>query len=84
VAVRFLSDENLRFRIIQGVLARTYYTNPGREDLWLARDQSSGLLEMAADQDRILITYDRNRITRHIGERRAVGKPIAGVFMRVR
>jgi hypothetical protein len=39
------------------------------------------LLEIATEQDRILITYYRKTMTRHIRDRRAQGKPIPGVFI---
>jgi hypothetical protein len=39
------------------------------------------LLELAARQDRILITHDRNTMTRHFSERLNSGKPTPGVFI---
>ena len=39
------------------------------------------LLELAAEQDRALITYDRNTMTRHFRERLESGKPAPGVFI---
>ena len=39
------------------------------------------LLELAAEQDRILITHDRNTMTRHFYERLAAGKSGPGLFV---
>ena len=39
------------------------------------------LLEIAAQQDRILITHDRRTRIRHVRDRRAAGKPVPGVFI---
>jgi uncharacterized protein with PIN domain len=39
------------------------------------------LLELAAQQDRILITHDRRTMTRHFRERLVVGKRSPGLFI---
>jgi hypothetical protein len=39
------------------------------------------LLELAARQDRVLITYDRNTMTRHFRDRLNAGQPTPGVII---
>ena len=39
------------------------------------------LLELAAQQGRILITHDRRTMTRHVRERLAAGKSNPGLFI---
>jgi hypothetical protein len=82
VTVRFLADENLRVGIIQGLRSR----EPAIDILDVKTSGLRGtddptLLQIAAEQNRILLTYDRNTMTRHIEERRAAGKPVPGVFI---
>jgi hypothetical protein len=82
VTVRFLADENLHADIIEGLRSR----EPAIDILdvktaGLRGTKDPTLLEIAAEQDRILITYDRKTMSRHIAERRAAGKPIPGVFI---
>jgi hypothetical protein len=82
VTVRFLADENIHTDIIDGLRSR----EPAIDILdvktsGLRGTKDPALLEIAAEQDRILITYDRKTMPRHIAERRAAGKPIPGVFI---
>jgi hypothetical protein len=82
VTVRFLADENLRDGIIQGLRSR----EPAIDILDVKTSGLRGIedpafLQIAAEQDRILITYDRKTMKRHIDERRATGKAIPGVFI---
>ena len=82
MTVRFLADENIRASVIQGLQSR----EPAIDVLdvktsGLRGTKDLALLEIAAEQDRILITYDRKTMPRHIRDRRAAGKPIPGVFV---
>jgi predicted nuclease of predicted toxin-antitoxin system len=66
VSFRFLSEENIDSNIVQGLRSR----EPAIDILdvktaGLRRDSDPDLLDIAAEQGRILITYDRNTITRH-------------------
>jgi hypothetical protein len=82
VTVRFLADENIRASIIQGLRSREPaidILDVKTSDLRGTKDPA--LLEIAASQDRVLVTYDRKTMTRHIRDRRAAGKPIPGVFI---
>jgi predicted nuclease of predicted toxin-antitoxin system len=61
-----LADENIDSDIVQGLRSR----EPAIDILdvktaGLRRASDPDLLEIAAEQGRILITYDRNTITRH-------------------
>jgi hypothetical protein len=82
VTVRFLADEDLDSDIIQGLRTR----EPAIDVLdvktaGLRGTADPALLELAAQQDRVLITYDRNTMTRHFRDRLDAGKPSPGVFI---
>jgi predicted nuclease of predicted toxin-antitoxin system len=82
VSFRFLADENIDSDIVQGLRSR----EPAIDILdvktaGLRRASDPDLLEIAAEQGRILITYDRNTITRHFYDRLAAGKSSPGVFI---
>jgi hypothetical protein len=81
VTVRFLADEDIRPAVIQGLHSR----EPAIDILdvksaGLRGTKGAALLELAAEQDRILITYDRNTMTGHFWDRVASGKS-PGVFI---
>ena len=80
--VRFLADEDLDTDIIQGLRSR----EPAIDVLdvktaGLRGTEDPALLELAAQQDRVLVTYDRNTMTRHFRERLDAGKMSPGVFI---
>ena len=82
MTVRFLADENLDSDIIMGLRAR----EPAIDILDVKTAGLRGtadptLLEIAAQQDRVLITYDRNTMPRHFRGRLDLGKPTPGVFI---
>ncbi len=82
MTVRFLADEDVDADIIQGLRSR----EPAIDILdvktaGLRGTLDSALLELAAQQDRILITHDRRTMTRHFRERVDDGKPAPGVFI---
>lgn len=82
MTVRFLADEDIRSAVIEGLCSR----EPAIDIVDVKRAGLSGtkdpaLLEIAAAQDRILITYDRNTMTRHFRERLAAGKSSPGLFV---
>jgi hypothetical protein len=82
VTVRFLADENLRGGILQGLQSR----EPAIDILdvktgGLRGTKDPSLLEIAAKEDRVLVTHDRKTMPLHVRERRAEGKPIPGVFI---
>jgi len=82
VTVRFLADEDLDSDIIDGLRSR----EPAIDILdvktaVLRRASDPALLDLAAKQDRILVTHDRRTMTYYAGERLAAGRLIAGVFV---
>jgi len=82
VTVRFLADEDLRAGIIEALHSR----EPAIDILdvkttGLRRTADPALLELAAQQDRVLITHDRQTMTRHFQERVEAGKSAPGVFI---
>ncbi len=82
MTVRFLADEDVRADIIQGLRSR----EPAVDILdvksaGLRGSKDPVLLELAAEQDRILITHDRNTMTGHFYERVAAGKSGPGLFI---
>ena len=80
--IKFLTDEDFRDPIIEGVRARL-------PDLDLVRVQDVGLrtrpdpevLEFAAFEGRILLTHDTRTMETHVRDRINDGKPMPGVFV---
>ena len=75
MSIRFLADENLLEAIIQGLRSR----EPSIDILdvktsGLRRTKDPDLLEMAYQQDRILITHDRDTMPGHFWDRLSAGK----------
>lgn len=82
MSVRFLADEDLDADIIEGLRSR----EPAIDILnvksaGLRGMKDPALLELAAQQGRILITHDRRTMTRHVRERLAAGKSNPGLFI---
>ena len=82
MTVRFLADEDLDASIIRGLHSR----EPAIDILdvktaGLRGTADSEILEIAAQQDRILITYDQNTMTRYYRERLDAGLPAPGMFI---
>jgi len=82
VTVRYLADEDLKVGIVQALRSR----EPAIDILdvktaGLRGTKDPALLEIADQQDRILITYDRHTMTRHFSDRLDAGKSTPGVFI---
>ena len=82
MTIRFLADEDLRSSIVQDLRSR----EPAIDILdvktaGLRGTKDPALLELADQQDRILLTYDRHTMTRHFRDRLDVGKSTPGVFI---
>ncbi len=82
MTVRFLADEDIDVDIVQGLRSR----EPAIDILdvksaGLRGTEDPALLELAAGQDRILISHDRNTMTRHFCERLASGRSSPGLFI---
>jgi predicted nuclease of predicted toxin-antitoxin system len=82
VTIRFLADEDIDADIIRGLRSR----EPAIDMLdvktaGLRGTKDPALLEIAAQQNRILITYDRHTMTRHFRDRFDTGKSTPGIFV---
>jgi hypothetical protein len=82
VTVRFLADEDLDADIISSLRSR----EPAIDILdvknaGLLGTRDPDLLELAAQQCRILVTHDRRTMTRHFRERLCAERPNPGVFI---
>lgn len=82
MSIRFLADEDLKAAIVQGLRSR----EPAIDILdvktaGLRGTKDPALLELADRQGRILITYDRHTMTRHLRDRLHAGKSSPGVFV---
>ena len=83
MTVRFLADEDIDPEIIKGLRPRELAVDIlDVKTAGLRGTKDAALLELAAQQGRILITYDRRTMTRHFRERLDAGKPTAGLFIR--
>jgi predicted nuclease of predicted toxin-antitoxin system len=82
VTVRFLADEDLDSDIINGLLSREPTIDVlDIKNVGLRGSKDSFLLELAFEQDRILITHDRRTMTRYFRERLAAGQSSPGIFI---
>ena len=82
MTVRFLADENIDAAIVDGLRSREPTVDMlDVKTAGLRGTADPALLEIAAEQDRVLITYDRSTMPRHVRERRAAGKLVPGVFI---
>ena len=82
MTVRFLADEDIDVDIIQGLRYRELAIDMlDVKSAGLRGTKDPTLLEIAAAQDRILISHDWNTMTRHFCERLASGKSSPGLFI---
>lgn len=82
MTVRFLADENLDVGIVQGLLAREPTIDiVDVKAAGLRGTDDPALLNLAAQQGRILITHDRNTMPSHVRDRIAMGSHTSGVFI---
>jgi hypothetical protein len=80
--VRLLADENIDDEIIAGVLRRCPKTVfESVRDVGLSATPDADILEWCAANDRILVTYDRNTVTKYAYDRLAAELPMPGVFI---
>ena len=82
MTIRFLADEDLDADIVHGLSS----AEPAIDILdvktaGLRGMEDPALLELAAQQDRILISHDRRTMTRYFLERLAGGKSSPGLFV---
>lgn len=82
MSIRFLADEDVDANLLRGLQRR----EPAIDILdvktsGLRETADPELLELAAQQDRIVITSDRNTMIRHFRTRLAAGLPAPGMFV---
>jgi predicted nuclease of predicted toxin-antitoxin system len=80
--VRLLVDENFNQHIADGLVVR----DPSLDllhvrDVGLASIADPAILEWAAEQDRVLLTHDRQTIPAFAYGRVSAGQPMPGVFL---
>jgi hypothetical protein len=80
--VKFLADHNLHQAIVRGLKRR----KPDLDivlvrDVGLAEAEDSEVLEWAATEGRILLTHDRQTMTRYANERVRSGPRMPGLFV---
>ena len=80
--VRFLADEDIDADLVHALRSR----EPAIDILdvktaGLREANDAALLELASEQGRIVITYDRNTMVRHFRERLQAGLPCSGLVI---
>jgi hypothetical protein len=80
--IKLASDENFDGDIVRGLLRRVPNLDIVRiQDAGLAGWTDRQLLAWAADQNRILLTHDRDTMPKSVYERVIAGEPMPGVFL---
>ncbi len=75
------ADENFNNDILRGLLRRDPTLDIVRvQDVGLKRAPDPVVLEWAAQENRVLLTHDRNTIVKFAYERVVTGKPMPGVI----
>jgi hypothetical protein len=79
--IRLAADENVRRKIVRGVLRREPHLDIVYvQEIGLAGACDAAILEWAAGEGRILLTHDVSTMTRYAYERLAGGEPMVGVW----
>ena len=82
MTIRFLADEDVRADIVQGLRSRESSIDIlDVKSGGLKGIEDPALLELAAKQDRILISHDRSTMTRHFYDRLTAGQVGPGLFI---
>jgi hypothetical protein len=80
--LRLLADENFNGDIVRGLLLRQPDLDIVRiQDVGLAGAEDPDILAWAAENNRIVLTYDRATMSDYAYERVAAGEGMAGVFI---
>src|SRR5579884_431737 len=80
--IRFLADADLNHAIVKGCRRREPAMDfLAASDANLQSRHDSEVLAIAADQNRILVTHDRQSMPIHFGEFLATGRSSPGVFL---
>ncbi len=79
--LRFLADENLNNDILRGLACRHPAINIVRvQDVGLSGADDPNVLQLSADEGRILLTHDVSTISRHAYDRVRASKRMPGVI----
>ncbi len=82
MTVRFLADEDLDSGIIEGLRSLEPAIDIlDAKEAGLRGTKDPVILELAAQQERIVISHDRRTMTRYFRERLAAGKSNPGLFI---
>lgn len=77
-----LADENLNGDILRGLLLREPELDIVRvQDVGLSGADDPGVLEWAAEQNRVVLTHDRTTMPDFAYERVSAGNPMPGLFL---
>jgi predicted nuclease of predicted toxin-antitoxin system len=80
--LRLLADENFNDDIVRGLLLRQPDLNiVCTRDVGLSSAEDPDILAWAAENNRIVLTYDRATMSDFAYERVAAGESMAGVFI---
>ena len=80
--LRLLADENLNFDIVRGLLLRDPNLDLVRiQDLAMDGESDPNVLAWAAENDRIVLTYDRSTMPGFAYARLAANATMPGVFV---
>ena len=80
--ISFLADENLKRKIVTGMLRRNPLVDVLRaQDAGLTGVEDRVLLEWAAQHDRVLLTHDVQTLVGFAWEIVRLGEPMAGVIV---
>jgi predicted nuclease of predicted toxin-antitoxin system len=76
----FVADENFNNDVLRGLLRRDPSLDIVRiQDVGLTHAPDPVVLEWAAQENRVLLTHDRNTITKFAYQRVVEGKPMPGI-----
>jgi predicted nuclease of predicted toxin-antitoxin system len=80
--LRLASDEDLDARVVRGLLERRPdYDIVDVREAGLGAAPDPEVLEWAAAEGRVLLTHDRNTMTRHAYDRVRAGQAMPGVLL---
>ncbi|MBY0524647.1 MAG: DUF5615 family PIN-like protein [Gemmataceae bacterium] len=80
--IKLVADENFDEDLLRGLLRRLPELNVVRvQDVNLAETPDPIILAWAAEQERILLTHDRNTVPDFAYDRVRAGQPMPGVFL---
>ena len=82
MTIRFLADEDLKSAIIEGLKLREPSIDIlDAKDPHLRESEDPELLELAAVENRIIVSHDSGTMTLHFRRRLAAGKHSPGLFI---